>query len=185
MPYGDGAPAMRARTAAVTVGVLALLAGCGKKSRLDQEIVVDACQLVSPAVAERLLGPLVDEPAPVAAGGGIAGNCTWRFKAMKGDEPARLDVMISTLGSAGHGIKPSRWFDVSQEEVRVSLGAAPWAMKDLGDVAYLYQTRRPDHAELWLRQSETVVVLRIFGGSAAQLEDFARALARELEPKKS
>jgi hypothetical protein len=33
-------------------------------------------------------------------------------------------------------------------------------------------------------QSETLFILRMLGGSAAQLEEFARALARELEPKK-
>jgi hypothetical protein len=56
-------------------------------------------------------------------------------------------------------------------------------MEDLGDKAYLYQTRQPDHSELWLLQSKTLFVLRMMGGSAAQLEEFARALSRELEPK--
>ena len=67
----------------------------------------------------------------------------------------------------------------------MSLGAAPWPMKDLGDVAHLYQTRDPNHSELWLKQAETVVIMRMNGGSSAQLEEMARLLAREFAPKKS
>jgi len=44
-----------------------------------------------------------------------------------------------------------------------------------------------EHSELWLLQSDTLLTLRMKGGSAAQLETFARALSREMalppEPK--
>jgi hypothetical protein len=94
-----------------------------------------------------------------------------------------LYAMMGTRASSPHGPSAASFFKISQPEVEASLGAAPWAMEDLGDKAFLYQTRRPDHSELWLLQSETLFILRMMGGSAAQLEEFARALSRELEPK--
>lgn len=63
-----------------------------------------------------------------------------------------LYAMMTTRASAPHGPAPGRFFEISQAEVEASLGASPWAMQDLGDKAVLYQTRRPDHSELWLLQ---------------------------------
>jgi hypothetical protein len=91
--------------------------------------------------------------------------------------------MMTTRASSPHGPSVRQFFKISQPEIEASLGATPWAMEDLGDQAFLYQTRRPEHSELWLLQSDTLFMLRMLGGSAAQLEEFARALSRELEPK--
>ena len=94
-----------------------------------------------------------------------------------------MTVMMTTRASSLHGPSPARFMAVSQAEVEASLGASPWPLPELGDQAILYQTRLPEHSELWMLQSDTLVILRMMGGSAAQAEQFARALSRELQPK--
>jgi hypothetical protein len=163
--------------------VLASACDMPKKSRFDEVAGVDVCQLITKAEAEHILGPL-ESAAPGAANGqGIAGECTWTFKVLATNGIGTLYAMMGTRAASPHGPSAASFFEISQPEVEASLGAAPWAMEDLGDQAFLYQTRRPDHSELWLLQSETLFILRMLGGSAAQLEEFARALSRELEPK--
>jgi hypothetical protein len=165
--------------------LLALIGGCdtGGKSRFDEVAGVDVCQLITTAEAEHILGPLQGTEPGAATGQGIAGECTWSFRVLATNGQGTLYAMMTTRASSPHGPSPTRFFRISQAEVEASLGASPWEMRDLGDRAVLYQTRRPDHSELWLLQSETLFMLRMLGGSAAQLEQFARALARELEPQ--
>jgi hypothetical protein len=169
--------------------VLLLISACDmpKKSRFDEVAGVDVCALITNAEAEKILGPLKSAAAGTNYGPGIAGECTWTFKALSasgttGGE-ATLYAMMTTHASSPHGPSLKQFFDISQPEIEASLGATPWKMEDLGDRAFLYQTRRPDHSEMWLLQSQTLFILRMIGGSAAQLEQFARALSRELEPK--
>jgi hypothetical protein len=159
-----------------------LLAGCdgGTHSRFDQVAGVDVCQLISSAEAEHILGPALKTPTTEASGGGIAGNCTWTFKQLSSGEPASLSVMMTTRASAGPGLPPARFLAASEAEIAASLGAEPWPLDGLGDRALLFQTRRPEHSELYVLQSETLLSLRIMGGSAAQMEQFARALSREI-----
>ncbi len=156
----------------------------GLESRFDDIAGVDLCALISPAEAEHILGPLQDTTSsPVNPGSGIAGDCTWTFTRLNSKDPATLFVMMSTRASSVHGPSPARFMAVSQAEVEASLGASPWPLPELGDQAILYQTRLPEHSELWMLQSDTLLTLRMMGGSAAQLEQFARALSRELQPK--
>lgn len=169
----------------VTYSMLVLISACDMpaKSRFDDVAGVDVCALIAPAEAEHILGPLVSTQPGSGSGPGIAGECTWTFKALATNSTGTFYAMMTTRASSPHGPSQARFFDVSQAEVEASLGAAPWKMDDLGDQAYLYQTRQPDHSEMWLIQSETLFMLRMMGGSAAQLEEFARALSRELAPK--
>lgn len=173
-------PARLAMLAAILLALL--LAGCdrGPHSRFDQVAGVDICQLVSSAEAEHILGPALKPPAAEASGGGIAGNCTWRFRQLSSGQPATLSVMMTTRASAGPGLSPARFLAASEAELAASLGVEPWQLPDLGDRALLYQTQRPEHSELYLLQSETLLSLRMMGGSAAQMEQFARALSREI-----
>jgi hypothetical protein len=166
---------------------LALTSSCDmpNKSRFDEVAGVDVCALITSAEAEHILGPLQStQPGTVTqSGSGIAGECTWTFKSLTGTGTGTLYAMMSTHASSPHAPDLDSYFDISQAEIEVSLGASPWKMDDLGDKAYLYQTRQPDHSEMWLLQSKTLFMLRMLGGSAAQLEEFARALSRELTPK--
>lgn len=165
--------------------LLALTAcGAGVESRFDDIAGVDVCALITAAEAEHILGPLnKTASSPVNPGSGIAGDCTWTFTRPNSKDSATMSVMMTTRASSLHGPLPSRFMAVSQPEVEASLGASPWPLPELGDKAILYQTRLPDHSELWMLQSETLLTLRMMGGSAAQLEQFARALSRELQPK--
>ena len=171
-----------------TLAVLAcvlLASGCDmpKESRFDEVAGVDVCALITTVEAEHILGPVESAlPGPVS-GQGFAGQCTWLFKVLATGEAGTLYVAMTTHASTPHGPSVSQFFEVSQSELEVSLGATPWEMKDLGDKAVLYQTRRPDHSEMWLLQSQTLFIMRMQGGSAGQLEEFGRALSRELEPK--
>jgi hypothetical protein len=173
------------RLLALLACLLVLASACdmSKKSRFDEIAGVDVCQLITKAEAEHILGPLESTVPEAPTGQGIAGECTWSFKVLATGGKGTLYAMMGTRASSPHGPSPGRFFEISQPEVEASLGASPWKMKALGDKAFLYQTRRPDHSELWLLQSETLFMLRMLGGSAAQLEEFARALSRELEPK--
>ena len=173
------------RTFALSAVMLMLASACDmhKKSRFDEVAGVDVCQLISKAEAEHILGPLESTVPGTPTGQGIAGECTWSFKVLATSGKGTLYAMMTTRASSPHGPSPDRFFEISQPEIEASLGATPWAMENLGDKAFLYQTRQPDHSELWLLQSETLFMLRMLGGSAAQLEEFARALSRELEPK--
>lgn len=177
------------RSLVLVPGLLVLVTACdtAKKSRFDQVAGVDVCALITTAEAEHILGPLESAQPGATVNTGFAGECTWTFKplASGGATNARgtLHAMMTTRASSPQGPSPEHFFLMSQPEVRASLGAEPWAMKDLGTKAFLYQTRRPDHSEMWLLQSQTLFMLRMIGGSAAQLEQFARALSRELEPK--
>ena len=168
----------------ITLSLLFMLSGCGKKSRFDEATVVDVCSIVSEAEAQRIFGPLSEQPKPQPHGSGVAGDCRWSFKSTFGGNNATLFVMLMTNGSSGEFQDLDRWFKMSLEEVKVSLGAHPWEMKNLGDKAFLFQSPQPDHSEIWMQQSKTYAVLRITGASSSQLESFARILARELEPKK-
>jgi hypothetical protein len=165
--------------------LLVLASGCdmSKKSRFDEVAGVDVCQLITSAEAEHILGPLVSVQAESATGPEIAGVCTWTFKVLATQGTGTLYAMMLTHASSPHTPSLDTYFEVSQSEIQASLGASPWEMDDLGDQAYLYQTRRPDHSEMWLLQSKTLFTLRMLGGSAAQLEAFARALSRELAPQ--
>jgi len=165
--------------------LLVWINGCdtAAKSRFDEVAGVDVCQLITTAEAEQILGPLQGTKPGTPTGQGIAGECTWSFRVLATNGQGTLYARMTTRASSPHAPPPSYFSRVSQAEVEASLGTSPWEMRDLGDRALLYQTRRPDHSELWLLQSETLFVLRMLGGSAAQLEQFARALARELEPK--
>jgi hypothetical protein len=173
------------RSLALLPCLLVLASACDmpKKSRFDEVAGVDVCGLITRAEAEHILGPLEDAAPGAASGPGIAGECTWSFKVLATSGKGTLYAMMTTRASSPHGPSAKRFFEISQPEIEASLGATPWEMEDLGDQAFLYQTRRPDHSELWLLQSQTLFMLRMLGGSAAQLEEFARALARELEPK--
>ncbi len=168
----------------ITLSLLLMLPGCGKESRFDESTVVDVCKIVSQAEAERILGPLIEQPKPQLHTSGVAGDCTWTFKSTSGSNSAALYVMLITHGSNGEFQDLDRWFKMSLDEVKVSLGAHPWEMKDLGDKGFLFQSPQPDHSEIWMRQSKTYAVLRINGASSSQLDSFARILARELAPKK-
>jgi hypothetical protein len=172
----------RATALAVTATLLLGLAGCAKKppSRFDLVAGVDVCSLVSPAEAEQILGPELQPPHAEPTGSGIAGSCTWTFRQLTNEQQATLFVMMVTRASSPQGPPPSHFFTISQQEISASLGANPWPLEDLGDRAVLFQTRRPEHSELYLLQSETLLTLRMLGGSAAQLEAFARALSREI-----
>ncbi|HLF30471.1 MAG TPA: hypothetical protein VI566_05515 [Xanthomonadales bacterium] len=173
------------RSLALAPLLLVLASACDmpKKSRFDEVAGIDVCQLITAVEAEHILGPLESTVPGSTSGTGIAGECTWSFKVLATGGKGTLYAMMSTRASAPHAPPLEGYFDISQSEVEVSLGAAPWKMEDLGDKAFLYQTRQPDHSEMWLLQSETLFVLRMMGGSAGQLEEFARALSRELEPK--
>lgn len=160
-----------------------MLSGCAKKSRFDEAAVVAVCNLVSQAEAERILGRLIEQPKPQQASA-VAGDCTWSFKSTSGSNRATLYAMLMTHGSSGKFQDLDRWFALSLEEAKVSLGAQPAEVKDLGDRAFLFQTPQPDHSEIWMKQGQTYAVLRITGASASQLDRFARVLASELEPKK-
>jgi hypothetical protein len=176
----------RRRPLALLPCLLVLASACDmpKKSRFDEVAGVDVCQLITKAEAEHILGPIESAATEEAATGqGFAGVCTWTFKVLATGGTGTLWAMMTTRASSPHGPSVQQFFEISQPELEASLGATPWKMKDLGDQAFLYQTRRPDHSELWLLQSETLFMLRMMGGSAAQLEEFARALSRELEPK--
>jgi len=164
---------------------LAFLQGCnsGKKSRFDEIAGVDICQLITRAEADQILGPIEKTDSTQTSGSGIAGDCTWTFKSPGNEQSATLFVMMITKASSPHGPSPARFLSISLPELEASLGASPWAMEDLGDQAYLFQTRRPEHSELWMLQSNTLLSMRMMGGSSAQLESFARAMSRELEPK--
>jgi hypothetical protein len=174
-----------ARSLALLPCLLVLASACDmpKKSRFDEVAGVDVCQLITRAEAEHILGPLESAAPEAATGQGFAGVCTWTFKVLATNGTGTLWAMMTTRASSPHGPSVRQFFEISQPEIEASLGATPWAMEDLGDKAFLYQTRRPEHSELWLLQSETLFMLRMMGGSAAQLEEFARALSRELEPK--
>lgn len=165
--------------------VLALTSACDmpKKSRFDEVAGVDVCGLISTVEADHILGPVTGAAPGAAPAPGIAGECTWTFKVLATSGQGTLYAMMTTRASSAHGPSPARFFESSQPEIEASLGATPWEMENLGSKAFLYQTRRPDHSEMWLLQSETLFMLRMMGGSAAQLEEFARALSRELEPK--
>ena len=165
--------------------VLVLAGGCDmpKKSRFDDVAGVDVCALITTAEAEHILGPLESAKRGANSGQGFAGECTWSFKVLATGGRGTLYAMMTTRASSPHGYSAKQFFEASQPEIEASLGATPWKMEDLGDRAFLYQTRRPDHSEMWLLQSETLFTLRMMGGSAAQLEEFARALSRELNPK--
>lgn len=175
------------RSLATMSCLLVLTSGCDmpKKSRFDDVAGVDVCALITSAEAEHILGPLQSTVPGIVtqSGSGIAGECTWTFKTLATNGKGTLWVMMTTRASSPHAPNLDTYFDISQAEIEASLGATPWKMEDLGDKAYLYQTRQPEHSELWLLQSETLLMLRMMGGSAAQLEEFARALSRELEPK--
>ena len=173
------------RTLALWPCLLVLVTACDteKKSRFDQVAGVDVCALITSAEAEHILGPLESALPGTASGSGFAGECTWTFKSLATGGQGTLYAMMTTRASSPHGPSPEHFFLMSQPEVKASLGAEPWAMKDLGTKTFLYQTRQPDHSEMWLLQSQTLFMLRMIGGSAAQLEEFARALSRELEPK--
>lgn len=167
----------------IVVGLLFALSGCGKKSRFDETIVVNVCSIVSQAQAENVLGPLSEPPREQQASG-VAGDCTWSFKSASGGKSATVYAMLMTRGSNGKFQDLDRWFEMSLEEAKVSLGAQPAKVKDLGDRAFLFQTPQPDHSEIWMQQGKTYAVLRIMGASASQLDSFARVFAKELEPKK-
>lgn len=166
--------------------LLLALTGCEAplESRFDEIAGVDVCALISPAEAEHILGPLKKTAAsPANPDSGIAGDCIWTFTRLNSQDSATLSVMMTTGASSLHGPGPARFMQISQPEVEASLGASPWALPELGDRAVLYQTRQPEHSELWMLQSNTLLILRMMGGSAAQAEQFARALSRELLPK--
>lgn len=169
----------------LALSLVPALSGCESKpgSRFDQVAGVDVCQLITAAEAEHILGPSLKDPFTEASGGGIAGNCTWTFKQLTSGQPATLFVMIVTQASSSPGQTPARFLAISEPEITASLGASPWPLEDLGDRALLFQTQRPEHSELYVLQSETLLSLRIMGGSAAQMERFARALSRELAVK--
>jgi hypothetical protein len=177
---------MQAVPKSVAIAALACLAAmlgaCDRSlpSRFDQVAGVDVCALISSAEAEHILGPSLNPPTTEAAGSGIAGNCTWTYKQLSNNQQATLFVMMVTRASSPQGPSPARFLAISEAEISASLGANPWPLEGLGDRALLYQTHRPEHSELYLLQSETLLTLRIIGGSAAQLEEFARALSREL-----
>jgi hypothetical protein len=175
-----------AKSLALLSCLLVLASGCDlpKKSRFDEVAGVDVCALITTAEAEHILGPLESAERGTNSGQGFAGDCTWSFKVLATSGQGTLYAMMTTRASSPHGYSAEQFFELNQPEIEASLGATPWKMEDLGDKAFLYQTRRPDHSEMWLLQSETLFMLRMMGGSAAQLEEFARALSRELEPKK-
>jgi len=176
----------RSRNWSTALGLLLLLSACdsGLKSRFDDFAGVDVCSLITAAEAEQILGPLIKTSASTAMpGSGIAGDCTWTFTRLNSRESATLSVMMTTRASTVHGPSPASFMAVSQAEVEASLGASPWPLPDLGDKAILFQTRLPEHSELWMLQSDTLLILRMMGGSASQAEQFARALSRELQPK--
>jgi hypothetical protein len=162
---------------AIALIALFVLAGCGKKSRYDETNTVDVCGILSRTAVEDLLGPLNGQPKGRQASG-AAGDCTWSFKSASGKKDATLYVMLMTHGSNGEFQNLGRWFTASLEEAKVSLGAEPEEVKDLGDRAYLFQTPQPDHSEIWMQQSKTYLVLRIEGGSSAQLKTFAGVLSQ-------
>jgi hypothetical protein len=170
----------------LALSVLVLLTACElpKKSRFDDVAGVDVCTLITAAEAEHILGPVESAERGTNSGQGFAGECTWSFKALATGSKGTLYAMMTTRASSPHGMSPGQFFDVSQPEIEASLGATPWRMEGIGDKAFLYQTRRPDHSELWLLQSETLFIMRMMGGSSAQLEEFARAMSRVLEPQK-
>ena len=165
-------------------GLLVLACACDapRKSRFDDVAGVNVCELITPAEADHILGPLLSAAPARNSGSGIAGECTWTFTSLPTNRKGTLYAMMTTRASSPHGPSPARFMEISKPEIEASLGATPWQMKDLGDKAYLYQTRQPDHSEMWMLQSNTLFMLRMMGGSAAQLEEFARALSRELEP---
>ena len=167
----------------IALSSLFVLSGCGKKSRFDESTVVNVCSIVGQAEAEGILGPLSEPPTEQQASG-IAGDCTWSFKSASAGNSATLYAMLMTRGSNGKFQDLDRWFAQSLEEARVSLGAEPAKVKDLGDRAFLFQTPQPDHSEIWMQQGKTYLVLRIMGASASQLESFARVLSRNLQPQK-
>ncbi len=174
--------------AAAVVGLF-MLSACdsGTPSRFDEIAGVDVCQLISPAEAEHILGLIRDSKTTITTGSGFAGDCTWTFKPLTSSSEATLYAAMMTKASSPPGTSPARFMDISQAEMEASLGARAWPMEDLGDQAYLYQTSRPEHSELWMLQSNTLLTFRIMGGSASQMEDFARALSLEMalpaEPK--
>jgi hypothetical protein len=178
--------ANQSRNWVTALALLLLLSACdsGVKSRFDEVAGVDLCALITEAEAEHILGPLTNTSAStVVPGSGIAGDCTWTFTRLNSSESATLSVMMTTRASTVHGPSPASFMAVSQAEVEASLGASPWPLPNLGDKAILFQTRLPEHSELWLLQSDTLLILRMMGGSASQSEQFARALSRELQPK--
>ena len=167
----------------MALSVMIVLSGCGKQSRFDEKISVNVCSIISQAEAENVLGPL-SEPLREQQASGVAGDCTWSFKSSAAGNNATVYAMLMTRGSNGKFQDLDRWFETSLEEAKVSLGAEPAKVKDLGNRAFLFQTPQPDHSEIWMQQGKTYVVLRINGASAAQLESFARIFSKGLEPAK-
>lgn len=173
-------PRVAVTTALACLAIMLSACDSSPPSRFDQVAGVDVCALISTAEAEHILGPALKTPTTEFAGSGVAGNCTWTFTQLSSNQPATLYVMMVTRASSPQGHSPAQFLALSEPEISASLGANPWPLEGLGDRALLYQTHRPEHSELYLLKSETLLTLRIIGGSAAQLEEFARALSREL-----
>lgn len=168
------------------MAVLAMLAlvGCGgKNSQIDDLASVDVCQALGQEHVKKILGPLNGAPKSTHAQG-YAGSCTWSFQGTGVNTAATLDVAVITRASADSGMNPLSFFEESQSHARAKHGADPVAIKDLGDLAYLYVTRDAAFSQLWFRQGETVIMFSGLGASAPQLEAFARALVTALMEKK-
>ena len=164
----------RTRLLAIAILVPTLLPGCGRP-RIDDEVLLDVCHLVSAAEAERILGDPAGAPVTLPDFGGFAGGCAWVFK--EGDVNARLTAYIMTKTSAEHGLTtPRRWFENRSRigEMKVTLGE-PTEVRRIGDVANLYGST------LEVRQGDVVLMLHVDHGGREKLEAFARML---LSPRK-
>jgi hypothetical protein len=162
-----------------------MLTACGKKSRFDRDSEVDVCGIVSPELAARILGPLVEPPQPGPPVSGIAGSCVWQFNLPGRNSVASLSATLTTQGSNAGRVSLEWWFSASYVEMKASIDAHPVRLEDVGDTAWLYEFATPGSAQILMQQSRTYAILRIDGASSAPLKSFARELAAEAARKKS
>ena len=178
---------------ATALGLLSMLAGCGKtspvdqaQSRLAEATTLDVCAFVSQADVEGIFGPLVGppqnpldrRPQPAAPSRGLAGACGWYFKTASGYAGASASARFVTPASnVGNPYPLDPWSKVNMGEVEANFGPNPVAVDGLGDKALLFQAPQQLQAELWMQQGRTYAVVKISGASSAQLVSLARLLA--------
>jgi hypothetical protein len=158
----------RIRYVALTGLSLLALAGC-RQSRVNDMESVDVCQLVTSVEAERVFGPLTEDPV-TTNGGAFAGGCSWSFR--PGATPASVSAYVMTRASAANLMTtPKGWFEdpVRLGDVKANLGE-PNVINGLGYVAWLYGTT------LFVRKGEIVIVLHTDHGEVAQMEKLAQTL---------
>jgi hypothetical protein len=165
------------------LALLTVLSGCEKKSRFDASSHVDVCNVVPQADVELLLGPIEEQPTTQASGRSHAGVCQWTFVEDEQQKTQTLQVMLMTPAVSSQRLYMDAWYRTSIHEVTVSLGVEPLSLKRVGNEALLFENKRSQMSQIWMKQGQTYAIFMYAGGTRTdRLIDFAQAFSKRMEP---